>query len=183
MSTSELVSDLVEAYDDDGIVIVPRSSVVKSLKKREEDVSVAHETVRSAFESEGWAYSRHIYYHPDALVDRTATIADSLANAGRLVVAETEVVDRVADPTPRGTEPGWQKSDAIEAVRETVGEAGWTVARATKPYGNTTRSRTFYYRPLRDEIAAEHPNGRGEFSTEDIFAWYLSQSVREDGSR
>lgn len=183
MATSDIVSELAAEYSDDGIVVVPRSDVVKAIKDRDEDASVAHETVREAFESVGWVYSKHLYYRPDALVGRAERLADSLRDAGRLVVAESEAVDRVADPTPRGSETGWKQSDAIETLRETVTDAGWVVERATKPYSNTTRERVFYYRPLPEAIAAEHPNGRGEFTTEDIFAWYLGQSVRNDERR
>lgn len=182
MTTSDLVSELAEEYDDDGLVIVARSTVVDDLKSREEDVSVAHEDVKPAFEDEGWAYSRHLYYHPERLPERAASVAEGFHDDGRLVVPETEFIDEVADPTPRRVEKGWQDSDVVDVLREQAAEAGWTVERATKPYSNTTRSRVFYIRPLREAIAEEHPNGRGEFSTEDIVAWYLSQSVRQEGT-
>lgn len=179
MPTADIVSRLTDEYHDDGIVLLPRSAVVRAIKDRS-DASVDHDTVRAAFEDEGWAYSKHLYYNPEELVERTGTIVESLRNTGRLVVAETEVLDRVADPTPVGGESGWRKSDAIDQIREVATESDWVVERATKPYSNTTRERVFYYRPLRDAVATEHPNGRGAFSTTDIFSWYLSQSVRHE---
>lgn len=179
MSTEDIVATLTDEYRADGIVLLPRSAVVRNIKDRS-DASVDHDSVRAAFEDQGWAYSKHLYYHPEELTDRAGTIVDSLRNAGRLVVAETEVLDRVADPTPVGTETGWRQSDAIDQVRQVATESDWEVERATKPYSNSTRERVFYYRPLRDAVATEHPNGRGAFSTTDIFSWYLSQSVRHE---
>lgn len=182
MTTADVVSELVEEYNTDGIVLIPRSAVVRQIKDRGE-TDVAHDTVRPAFEDEGWAYSKHLYFDPEKLADRATKMATKLRKGGRLVVAETEVLERVADPTPVGGETGWRKSDAIEQLREAVSGEGWVVERATKPYSNTTRERVFYYRPLRDAIADEHPNGRGEFSTTDIFSWYLSQSVRHESEQ
>lgn len=183
MSTADLVADLTAEYHEDGITILPRSSVVTQLKDRSEDTDVAHSTVRDAFESEGWAYSRHIYYQPEELTERAATIADSLRNAGRILVSEEEVIDRVADPTPRGTEKGWQKSDAIELLRDQFRDADWQIQRATKPYSNSTKSKMLYFRPLLDVVESEHPSGRGAFTTEDLFSWYLSQSVHHETQR
>jgi hypothetical protein len=183
MTTADVVATLTETYRADGVVILPRSAAVGEIKDHSADVSVAHDDVRAAFEDAGWAYSDHLYYHPDELTERAGVIADSLSTGGRLLVSEPEVLDRVADPTPSGTEPGWKQSTAIELVREQFTDAGWTVQRATKPYSNTTASRTFYFRPLHDVIAAEHPRGSGQFTTDDLFSWYLSQSVHHGDER
>lgn len=183
MATADVVSTLTETYQDEGVVILPRSAVVRELKDHSADVSVAHEDVRAAFEEAGWTYSKHLYYQPDDLADRAAVIADSLRTSGRLLVAEPEVLDRVADPTPGGTEPGWKESTAVDIVREQFADDGWARKRATKPYSNTTASRMFYFRPLRDVVGTEHPRGSGQFTTDDLFSWYLAQSVHHETER
>jgi hypothetical protein len=180
MTTADVVSTLTETYQDEGVVILPRSAVVREIKDHSADVSVAHEDVLDAFEDAIWAYSKHLYYHPEQLAERAGVIAESLRNGGRLLVSEPEVLDRVADPTPSGTEPGWKTSDAVETVRAAFEDAGWEFERATKPYSDTTASRVCYFRPLRDAIEAEHPRGSGQFTTDDLFSWYLSQSVRHE---
>lgn len=183
MTTADVVSTLTETYRKEGVVILPRSAVVRELKDHSADVSVAHEDVRAAFEDEGWAYSKHLYYHPSELTERADTLAESLRTASRLLISEPDVLDRVAEPVPSGTEPGWRDSEAVDIVREQFGDAGWSIERATKPYSNSTASRVFYFRPLRDAVGSEYPRGNGQFTTDDLFSWYLSQSVRHETDR
>jgi hypothetical protein len=179
MTTADVVATVTETYRADGVTVLPRSAVVRELKDHSADVSVAHEDVRAAFEEAGWAYSKHLYYQPEGLAERAGVIADSLRTSGRLLVSEPDVLDRVADPTPSGTEPGWKDSDAVDIVREQFAAAGWERKRATKPESNSTASRVFYFRPLRDVVGSEYPNGSGQFTTDDLFSWYLAQSVQQ----
>ena len=165
---------IADALLDEGIAILPRPAVVRRVKAALDRDAIDHDAVREGFATAGWAYSRHVYFEPDELRARADGLAGELREANHLLLTEEEVLDRVAAPVERGDQDGWRRGKAVSVVRSAFEDDGWLVREVTA--GGS--GRTFYLLPLFEVVADLHPNGRHPFSTDEIFRYYVSQSIR-----
>lgn len=159
---------------DEGIAILPRPAVTRRVKDALDREGLDHDAVREGFATAGWEYSRHVYFEPSELRARADALAAELRGANHLLLTEEEVLDRVAAPVERGDQNGWRRGKAVAVVRSAFEDDGWLVREVTSDGGG----RTFYLLPLFDVVADLHPNGRHPFSTDEIFRYYVSQSIR-----
>ncbi len=63
---AETAEDLANDLVRDDIVVLSRPDVNHRLKTRLDVSKVDHDVVTGSFETAGWEYSRHLYYHPQS---------------------------------------------------------------------------------------------------------------------
>jgi hypothetical protein len=160
-----------ESLREDGVPAVARPDLYRRAKADAEADTIDHATAEAAMTEAGWEYGRHVYVDPDALESRTAEMAETLRESGRLLVTHRQVRDRLAGEEAGADVAGWQRGPFVEHVVAAFESAGWiadTVEGAS--------SRVYVY-PLLDAIRDEHPEGRFWRSPEELFGYYLSKSA------
>lgn len=173
----ETAEEMAADFEKSDVIVVPRSDVVAQLKRRLDVQKVAHEDIRTAFEEAGWAYGRHLYFHPERVDERVREIAEELGGEGRLLVTHDEVCDRIVDEEhePRENIKGWSKGKFAETVEEAFAETDWRPD--TLHRGGKTRQ--VYLLPLYERFARNHPRGERPLSLPQLFSHYLSTSVED----
>ncbi|GGM62723.1 hypothetical protein J2752_001560 [Halarchaeum rubridurum] len=177
---SETAADLASDLVREDIVVLSRPDVNHRLKTRLDVSKIDHDLVTEAFADEGWEYSRHLYYHPQALRDATTDLADDLRGDGRLLVTHDEVCDELAresqeEEPVRDHVTGWKQGGFDELVRGALEESGWrheTVERR----GHDLR---VYLRPLYAVFEESYPSGKSPLTTDELFSHYLSTSMAD----
>ncbi|GAD51648.1 hypothetical protein MBEHAL_0408 [Halarchaeum acidiphilum MH1-52-1] len=177
---AETAEDLANDLVRDDIVVLSRPDVNHRLKTRLDVSKVDHDVVTGSFETAGWEYSRHLYYHPQGLRDAATDLASDLRSDGRLLVTHEEVCDELAKESEeeepvRDHVTGWTRGGFDELVRGALDEAGWR-HEAVERRGHELR---VYLRPLYDVFEESYPSGKSPLTTNELFSHYLSSSMAE----
>jgi len=155
---------------DSGVVVTARPQVVRQVKTRVDVPTIEHAAVREGFEAAGWAYDRHLYYHPDAAATAAADLAATLReDDGRLLVTHGEACDRLAEADGRRRVSGWEAGEFPALVADAFADRGWRVA--------TVDGDRQYQFQLDAAITEEHPNGRAGRDPAELFADYVRGSA------
>lgn len=163
----EIASDL----RDDGSVVVVRPALYRRVREETDGEDLDHRAIREALAADGWEYGRHLYFDAEALGERVSDLAEGYREEGRLLLIHREVCDRLAGGDDRKKVEGWTKGPFVDAVTEGFAAAGWHTDTV-----DGADSRVYVY-PLLAAIRDEHPRGRFWRSPEELFGYYLSQSV------
>lgn len=171
--------EIADELHENGVVLISRTEVNNRVKDRDEISTISHDEIRQGFEESGWGYSRQLYFHEARLREKAHTASGEFRSNNHLIITESEVIDEIATPVSPGDEEGWRRGKAISIIRGVFESDGWKRREAEKEIESGFASRTFYFYPLYEVIHDLHPNGRHPFSAQEIFSYYISQSIEE----
>jgi hypothetical protein len=169
-AAAELAGDLA-ASDR---VVVSRPVAHRTLRDELELSRVGHDALRAGFGAEGWTYDRHLYFRPDALAERAAELSGAYRGAGRLLVSHGELLADLVEPeTEIDDVNGWREGAFVGALGEALAGEGWRI----DTVGEGAASQRLYLYPLFAALNEEHPRGRYPLDREELFAYYLGESI------
>lgn len=169
---AEMARDLADSEQ----VVTSRPAAHRSLKRELDVDRIAHDDIRAGFEEAGWAYDRHVYFHPEKVSRRAAALAEEFRGEGRLLVPHSEILDRFLTPEiEEDGVAGWKSGDFVGVVTDAFEAADWRVDEV----GGGSGGQRFYLFPLFDHLREHHPQGRYPLTQAELLSYYLAESVED----